>query len=214
MKDIITSLWNALAILAIGFTAWTGYTTWQGPKDRTEVGPIIIEAVRHVNKQVFVEHYTSVEIRDIDVPEGWWSWLKNVGVHQEFLMLIRGNVPAGIDLSQLDEADIWVSPDGKRAQVTLPPPQVFTENVALDLENSRLLENSDYCPGFICPDDRLTRFKDRLAPEAEARLIAAAEEKGILRQAAADAEVYYEDLLNALGIAEVRVVIPGYTAGQ
>jgi hypothetical protein len=45
-------------------------------------------------------------------------------------------------------------------------------------------------------------------------MIAGAEVAGIRSQVAAQAEAYYEQLLNALGIAEIRVVVPGYTVGQ
>lgn len=219
MKNVLATLWNALALAAIGFTIWSGYQLWHSAGtppsgDRVDVGLTIIEAVRHVNKQVFIEHYTGAEIRSVDVPEGWLKWLGEAGVRQEYLILVRGRVPAGFDLSKLSSDDIWVSSDGQRAQINLPAPQIFAENVALDLANSRILENANFCPGFICQDDRLSNFQQEVEPEAKQRLISAAEEAGILSQAAADAEVYYEQLLNGLGIAEVRVIIPGYTVAQ
>jgi len=34
----------------------------------------------------------------------------------------------------------------------------------------------------------------------------------LITQAAADAQTYYEQLLNALGIAEVRVIVRGYSS--
>lgn len=217
MQRTLSTFWNALALAAICFTGWTVYNVWsRTPEpvsvDQVEVGPTIIEAVKHVNKQTFIEHYTSIEVRDIDLPEGGWAWTQKLGLKQEFMMLIRGRVQAGIDLSQLDEDDIWVSSDGKRVQLTLPPPQIFAQDVTLDLANSHIIRSSDFCPGFICPDDRLASFQQEMEPEARQALIAAAREQGILSQAAADAEAYYEGLLNALGIAEVRVVIPGYTS--
>lgn len=219
MLRILATLWNALALAAVGFTIYSGYQLWQTPPtaasaDRVDVGATIIEAVAHVNKQVFIEHYSGVEIRNVDAPEGWLTWLGSAGIRQEYLMLVRGRVPAGFDLSALEPDDVWVSADGQRAQLTLPAPQIFTANVAVDLANSRIIESSDFCPGFICPGDRLSNFKDSLEPEARKRLIAAAEEAGILQQAAEDAEVYYTQLLNGLGVAEVRVVIPGYTVAQ
>lgn len=219
MKHTFTTLWNSLVLVAVAFTIWSGYQFWHSvaePKsvDRVDVSAKIIEVVRHVNKQIFVEHYSSAEIRNVDAPEGWLAWLGDVGVRQEFLMLVRGRVPAGIDLSQLGADDIWVSADGRRAQVTLPAPQIFTENISVDMAHTEIIQSSDYCPGFICPNDRLEAFKEHVEPEARKQLIAAAEEKGILTQTALDAAVYYEQLLNALGIAEVRVIVPGYTSGQ
>lgn len=219
MLRTFTTLWNAIAIAAIGFTVWSGYQILQPPPltpsvDRIDVEATIIEAVSHVNKQVFIEHYSGIEIRHIDAPEGWLAHFADRGLRQEFLMLVRGRVPAGIDLSQLSEDDIWVSADGKRAQLTLPAPKIFSENISVDLANSRIVESSDFCPGFICPDDRLANFQTIMEPEARKRLIRAAEEAGILKQAAADAERYYTQLLNGLGVAEVRVVVPGYTVAS
>jgi hypothetical protein len=217
MKNIFATLWNAVALAAVVFAGWSGYQTWQNIQyppsaDHVDIGPVIIEQIKHVNKQVFIEHYDSIEVHNFDAPEGWLGLLKNIGVHQEFVMLIRGRVPAGIDITKMTPNDIWVSDDGTRAQITLPPPQIFAENVALDMENSSILQSTDYCPGFICPDDRLTNFQRQVEPEAKKRLIAAAEEKGILTQAATDAQAYYEQLLNALGIAEVRVIVRGYSS--
>ncbi|WP_298816242.1 DUF4230 domain-containing protein [Chloroflexus sp.] len=210
-------VWNGLAIAAILFLVWSVYQAFQqisAPTTvtTTTVGPQIIEAVRRVNKQIFIEHYAGVEVRHLDAPDGWAAFLRNLGVRQEFLVLIRGRVPAGIDLSQLRDEDIWVSSDGRRVQVTLPPPEVFYEQVTLDLANSRIIENTDFCPGFICPQSSLESFFQSVDAEAKSALVEAAIEAGILAQAARDAEAYYTQLLNSLGIAEVRVIVRGYSA--
>lgn len=210
-------VWNGLAIAAVLFLVWSVVQAFQQASApptsvTTTVGPQLIEAVRRVNKQIFIEHYAGVEVRHLDAPAGWASFLRNLGVRQEFLVLIRGRVPAGIDLSQLRPEDIWVSSDGRRAQITLPPPQVFTDQVSLDLANSRIIENTDFCPGFICPQTSLESFFQSVDAEAKAALVQAAIEAGILSQTARDAEAYYTQLLNSLGIAEVRVIVRGYSA--
>ncbi len=210
-------IWNGLAIAAILFLVWSIAQTFQQVSappisSTTTVGPQIIEAVRRVNKQIFIEHYAGVEVRHLDAPGGWAAFLYNLGVRQEFLVLIRGRVPAGIDLSQLRDEDIWVSRDGRRVQITLPPPVIFREQIALDLVNSRIIENTDFCPGFICPQSGIESFFQSVDAEAKAALAEAAIEAGILAQAARDAEVYYTQLLNSLGFAEVRVVVRGYSA--
>jgi hypothetical protein len=210
-------IWNGFAIAAVIFLIWSVIQAFQNPSapqatSTTTVGPQIIEAVRRVNKQIFIEHYAGVEIRHLDAPGGWATFLRNLGVRQEFLVLIRGRVPAGIDLSQLRPEDVWVSSDGRRVQITLPPPQVFTDQVTLDLANSRIIENTDFCPGFICPRTELEQFFQSVDAEAKAALVEAAIESGILSQAARDAETYYTQFLNSLGIAEVRVIVRGYSA--
>jgi hypothetical protein len=125
------------------------------------------------------------------------------------VVLVRGRVPAGFDLQQLDENDIWVSSDGRRAQLTLPPPMIFEDNVSIDFENSRVLAQSDSCPNFLC-EDNLNALQSQAMPEAVGLLVEAAQENGILDDAARDGKAYYEQLLRSLGFEEVRVIVPGY----
>lgn len=184
------------------------------PTQVIEVGPTILEQIRHVNKQIFVEHYLTAEIGYMETYAVLEQPLALLGIKNEYLIILRGRVPAGIDLGQMRMDAIWVSTDGQRAQVTLPAPQIFEEHVAVDLRNSRIITRAEACPGFLCPTGQLAAYQGSIEPMGRARLIAAAEELGIKAQAAREAQVYYEQLLNALGIAEVRVVIPGYTAEQ
>jgi hypothetical protein len=124
-------------------------------------------------------------------------------------MLIRGRVPAGFDLQQLSEDDLWISGDGRRVQLTLPAPQVLRDLVSIDFDNSYILSQHDTCPGFICQGD-LEAYQDKILPTGRDLLIEYAERNGILEQAARDGRSYYEQLLSALGFEEVRVVVSGY----
>ncbi|OQY47179.1 MAG: hypothetical protein B6242_05630 [Anaerolineaceae bacterium 4572_78] len=133
-----------------------------------------------------------------------------LGIKQNIIVLIRGRVPAGFQLGNIDEDDIWVSSDGTRAQITLPPPVIFEENIAFDFENSRVLSTSDTCPNFICPTDTLAAYQELVLPAAREKLIVYARESGILDQAARDGEAYYTQLLKSLGFEEVRVIVEGY----
>lgn len=63
---------------------------------------------------------------------------------------------------------------------------------------------------MLCPTTELEAYMRSIEQEARNKLIAAAEEAGILKQAASDAHDYYQTLLNGLGITEVRVVVQGY----
>lgn len=169
-------------------------------------GAAVIDAINRVNKQIFIEHY---EVVDIDYRQAPKNWLSFLGVEQSFVLLMRGRVPAGIDVAQIKPQDVWISEDGKRAQLTLPPPKVFEENVSIDFEHSRILAMNDTCPDFICEND-VTAYQNKLLPEGRALLVDTAEENGILNQAADDAKSYYEQLLRTLGFEEVRVVVTGY----
>lgn len=166
---------------------------------------VVVESIRRVNKQVFIEHYNTVDLDYREAPEGW---LRVLPLEQNFVLLLKGRVPAGFDLSTLSEADLWISSDGQRVQLILPPPEVFVDNVNLDLEGSRLLAQNDSCPDFLC-QNQLTVFQEELIPEGRKLLINASLRSGILDEAARDGQLYYENLLRALGFREVRVIIRG-----
>ncbi len=163
----------------------------------------IVESIKGVNKQIFIEHYNTVDIDYTEAPEGWLGFL---GVDQSFVLLLKGRVPAGFDLSQLRPEDVWVSGDGKRVQLVLPPPMLFVDNVNIDFENSRILAERDTCPDFLC-QNQLGVFKDQMLPEGRKLLMAASQQSGILEQVANDGKRYYEQFLKSLGFAEVRVLI-------
>ena len=163
----------------------------------------VVESIKGVNKQIFVEHYNTVDIDYTETPQGW---LRLLGVDQSFVLLLKGRVPAGFDLSELQESDVWVSSDGKRVQLILPPPMIFVDNVNIDFEHSRILAQRDTCPDFLCQDS-LMALQDQMLPEGRALLIAASQRSGIMTQVANDGRLYYEQLLKSLGFEEIRVVI-------
>ncbi len=165
----------------------------------------VVESIRRVNKQIFIEHYNTVDIDYSEAPQGW---LRVLPIEQNFVLLLKGRVPAGFDLSTLGEADVWVSSDGSRVQLILPPPEIFADNVNLDLENSRLLAQNDRCPDFLC-QNQLDVFQAQLLPEGRQLLINASLRSGILDEVARDGQLYYENLLRGLGFSEVRVVVRG-----
>lgn len=215
-------LWRILMnllplILIIGISVWAYHNLRENvspaaiaPTPTVITSAPVLEAVRQVNKQIFIEHYNAVDVTYTEAPAGWIGLL---GIKQEFVVLLRGTVPAGFDLQNLSEADIWVSEDGKRVQLTLPPPRIFADNVSLDLENSRVIAQTDRCPNVIC-QDTLTAYQNTALPEGQQLLIDFALENGILDQVARDGREYYQQLLKSLGFDEVRVVIRGYDEGQ
>ena len=179
---------------------------WRHARTKITGKSAIMERIQHVNKQTFIEHYNAVDVTYTEAPQGW---IKVFGIKQEFVVLVRGRVPAGFDLQELSEDDIWISSDGRRAQLTLPSPVIFEENVAIDFQNSYMLAEHDTCPGFICNDD-LTAYQSEVLPAGRDLLIDYARRNDILRQAALDGKSYYEQLLGTLGFEDVRVVVRGY----
>ena len=215
MKNILGSvaiLFGLLAVLLLGLVTWWFYSSFiREPEPAGQVATLpgaapVLEAIHSVNKQTFIEHDVTVPLRYSETPEGW---IGKLGLKQEMVVLIRGKAPAGFDLSRLDESDVWVSKDGKRAQLTLPPPIIFEDNVAIDFENSQILTQSDLCPDFLCQNS-LKAYNDQVLPDAKQLIIDTAQENGILTQAARDGKIYYAQLLESLGFEEVRVIVNGY----
>jgi hypothetical protein len=191
-----------LGVLLVIGRAWPPRGNGDGKTTDTLV---VLEAIDHVNKQVFIEYYIAVDVNHTEAPLEWIVPF----VKQEFIVLIRGRVPAGLDLEQLAENDIWISSDGTRVQLTLPAPVVFENNVSIDFENSYILYRRDTCPGFLC-QDALEAYQSEVLPYGRDRLIEYALKSGILEQAARDGKAYYEQLLKSLGFEEVRVIVTGY----
>ena len=189
-------IYQSLVVRNLSFDTRTTVTT----------GASVVEAVKQVNKQIFIEHN---QVVDIDYKQAPKNWLAYLGVEQSFVLLLRGTVPAGIDASKIEIENVWISEDGSRVQLTLPSPQVFEENVSIDFERSRILAMTDTCPDLICEND-VVAYQNQLLPEGRLLLIDDAVEGGILDQVADDAKAYYEQLLKSLGFKEVRVVVTGY----
>jgi hypothetical protein len=217
-REVAKVIWLALALVgavlalvAIGLGVWK---IVELVHELTSPPPVmtkatVLQAVEQVNKQIFVQHDIVVDVTYREAPRGWLSWLADLGVRQEFIVLIWGRVPAGFDLRGMEEGDVWISADGTEVQLTLPAPTIFRDNVSIDFDKSRVLSTSDTCPGFLC-EDTLTAYQQQALPEAQERLIEAAYQYGILEQAARDGKAFYEGFLKTLGFDQVQVIVTGF----
>lgn len=203
----------ALALLAA--VIWLVNVLLQ-PQPVTIVKPTssdILNNIRRVNKQIFIEHDLVVDLDYSDTPEGWFKFLGNLGIKNDFVVLLHGRVAAGIDLQELTPDMIWVSPNGDQVMLTLPPPKVFDDNLNLDIERSRVISRRETCPNFLC-QDKLTAFQKDIVPEGRARLKEAAIRNGILEQTASDAKAYYQLLLETLGFKRDKIRIEILAGGN
>lgn len=163
----------------------------------------VVASLKQVNKQIMIEHNNMVDVDYREAPEGWLSVLP---IEQSFVVLLRGRVPAGFDLSELTEDDVWISTDGTKIQLVLPPPIIFEDNVAVNFEESRVISEGDSCPDFICAQD-LEAIQQVIIPQGRQLLIETSENSGIMEQAAELGINYYESLLKSLGFEEIQVFI-------
>lgn len=110
------------------------------------------------------------------------------------LMLVHGEVVAGIDFANLKADDVRV--DGKEVRLHLPAAQVFT--VRLDSAKTRVYSRQT---GLLVPTD--PNLETQVRQEAERQLQEAALADGILRTAQQNAGSTISSLLQGLGFEKI-----------
>src|ERR1700674_1077844 len=111
------------------------------------------------------------------------------------LMLVHGEVVAGIDFSSLKPGDVRV--DGKEVRLHLPASQVFSTR--LDSEKTRVYSRQT---GFLVPSD--PDLETQVRQEAERQLQEAAMADGILQTAQQNAGSTITSLLQGLGFEKIE----------
>ena len=110
------------------------------------------------------------------------------------LMMVHGEVVAGIDFSNLKLADVKV--DGKQVHLHLPGAQVFSTR--LDSAKTRVYSRQT---GLLVPTD--PNLETQVRQEAERELQEAALADGILRTAQQNATATISSLLQGLGFEKI-----------
>jgi hypothetical protein len=110
------------------------------------------------------------------------------------LMLVHGEVVAGIDFSNLKPADVKI--DGKQVHLHLPAAQVFSTR--LDSAKTRVYSRQT---GLLVPTD--PNLETQVRQEAERQLQEAALADGILRTAQQNAASTLTSLLQGLGFDKI-----------
>jgi hypothetical protein len=117
-------------------------------------------------------------------------------VGDRLLLIVHGEVTAGVDLAALDPGHVTVA--GKAVELTLPAPAVFSTRV----DNARTRVYTRETGLFSTPDPQLESDVRR---EAERQLTQAALDGGILKTAAANARTTLTSLLQGLGFETVSI---------
>jgi Protein of unknown function (DUF4230) len=110
------------------------------------------------------------------------------------LMMVHGEVVAGIDFSNLKPGDVRV--DGKQVHLHLPATEVFYTR--LDSAKTRVYSRQT---GLLVPTD--PNLETQVRQEAERELLAAALADGILRTAQQNATATISSLLQGLGFEKI-----------
>lgn len=117
-------------------------------------------------------------------------------VGDKLLMVVHGEVIAGIDLSQLTPADVHV--DGRGIEVHLPPPQIFVTTI--DNTKTRVYSRTT---GLLVPED--PNLESEVRAKAQQQFQQAAIADGILNTAAKNARATVSSMLMGLGYQNVTV---------
>jgi hypothetical protein len=112
------------------------------------------------------------------------------------LLVVHGEVVAGINLAGLQPSDVLVQ--GQKVSIHLPPAQVFSTRI----DNARTKVYSRDTGLFSSPDPNL---ESEVREEAERQLQQAALQDGILKTAAANARSTISGMLKGLGFHEVDI---------
>ncbi len=110
------------------------------------------------------------------------------------LLLVHGEVVAGIDFSSLKPGDVRV--EGKQVQLRVPAAQVFSTR--LDSAKTRVYSRQT---GLLVPTD--PNLESQVRQEAERQLTEAALADGILRTAQQNATSTITSLLQGLGFEKI-----------
>lgn len=110
------------------------------------------------------------------------------------LMMVHGEVVAGIDFSNLKADDVRVN--GREVRVHLPSAQVFSTR--LDSGKTRVFSRQT---GLLAPTD--PNLETQVRQEAERQMQAAALSDGILRTAQQNAASTISSLLQGLGFEKI-----------
>jgi hypothetical protein len=116
-------------------------------------------------------------------------------VGDRLLMIVHGDVVAGVDFGGLKSGDVVV--DGKRVRLRLPSAQVF----ATRLDNARTRVYSRQT-GLLVPMD--PNLETQVRQEGERQLLQAALQDGVLKTANQNARATLTSLLQGLGFERVE----------
>jgi hypothetical protein len=121
--------------------------------------------------------------------------LPNFLAGDRLLMLVHGEVVAGIDFANLKPGDVRV--DGKHVWLRLPPPQIFSTRI--DSGKTKVYSRQTGLLVSTDPD-----LETQVRQEAERQLQEAAMADGILRNAQQNAASTIMSLLQGLGFEKIE----------
>ena len=179
--EATTGLWNRVA----------AYATGRSLAIDTSL-PTVVDKIRRLQRLETVI-YSMDKIVEGDRAS---SILPDFLAGDKLLLVVHGEVIAGIDLSQIQPGDIQIH--GKDIKVHLPAAQVFV--TSLDNTRTRVYSRTT---GLLVPAD--PNLESEVRAQAQQQLLQAALADGVLNKASQNARTAVTTMLLGLGFQEVEV---------
>jgi hypothetical protein len=194
-----------VSALVLAMMAATGVMVWRlarrtvereilTPQEKVVDLTVLVTQVRELNRL----ETASMRVIHVGTVTQSYKVIPNALAGDEITFLATGDVIAGLDLSKLQQQDVWRSPDGA-INVRLPPPEILVSRV--DNEHSRVVNRKT---GMLRRSD--VDLETRARQHAETNIRAEALRKGILPLAAENGEKKLAELLRTFGFERVRFV--------
>ena len=194
-----TGVWSGVAGFILGFVLAlllalaAGWVVFFRGGSRVDISqPTVVHHIQQLQRLETVVY--SMEKIVTGTQES--RFLPRLLVSDRLLLIVHGDVTAGVDLAALDPSQVNVS--GKSVDLKLPEPIVFSTRV----DNGRTRVYARETGLFSSPDPELESETRR---EAERQLTQAALDGGILKTAAANARATLTSLLQGLGFEAVNI---------
>jgi hypothetical protein len=189
------SSWLLLAvILGLGIVLGKFGSQWLEGREN-QYRPDVIAQVRELSRLEGVSYQVE---RVVDLKDEQRTLFGLLPADDAILLVASGEVIAGVDLGELREEDVAVSPDRRTVTIRLPPARVFSAR----LDNARTYVHTRKTDLLA---QRGESLETRARQAAEQTLQSAAEEAGIVKRAEASVARTVKSLVHALGYEDVRV---------
>lgn len=184
---------SILLVFALTHPSSTGFARWLQQKLNLGIDqPAIVQRIQRLQRLESVK-YT---LEKVVTGERQSRFLPQSIAGERLLLIVRGEVFAGVDLGKLQSNDVRVN--GKQVTITLPHAEIFSTR--LDNNQTRVYSRET---GLLVPAD--PNLESEVRAEAERQLLQAALADGILNNASTNARGTVTALVQALGFTDVDV---------
>lgn len=159
-------------------------------------GAAVVQRIQQLSR-LETSSYTVQTVIEVNQSQG--NPLFDFFAGDALLLIAHGTVTAGVDLGTLSPEAVTVSPDGSVITLRLPPAEIFVTN--LDNTRTRVYSRDR---GWFAPAN--ANLESLARQEAEAKILQAACEDGILSKATSSAETALRGFLGLVDEAEVVVI--------